>query len=72
MRLSAVEELVISRKRRYKSYWRAKADWYWLYRLLQEMAELIGSLLRIHKDSPRHELEQIASICMNWLEKGAG
>jgi len=69
MRLSLVEELTIRRKRRYKNYWRDKSDWYWLYRLLQEVAELTGSLLGIHKDSPRHELEQIASICMNWIER---
>lgn len=69
MRITAVEELVIRRKRHYKHYWRDAPDWYWLWRLLQELAELTGALLRIHSHSPRHELEQIASISMNWMEK---
>ena len=71
MRITAVEELVIRRKRRYKSYWRDASDWYWLWRLLQEMLELVGVLLGIHDDPVSHKLAQIASICINWMEKRA-
>ncbi len=71
MRLSVVEELVIKQKRRYKNYWRDKSEWYWLYKLLFEIRELVSALLGIHKRSVRYELEQIASICMNWMEKGS-
>lgn len=71
MKITAVEELVIRRKRRYKSYWRDASDWYWLWRLFQEMLELVGVLLGIHGDPASHELGQIASICMNWMEKRA-
>ncbi len=70
MKVTAVEELVIKRKRRYKEHWRGASDWYWLRRLLEEVFELVAALLRLHKDSPLHELEQIASICMNWMERG--
>ena len=69
MRVSLVEELVIKQKRKYKNFWRDKSEWYWLYRLLLEVRELISALLGVHKDPVRHELEQIAAICMNWLER---
>lgn len=71
MRITAVEELVIRRKRRYKNYKNYESDWRRLLRLLEEVAELIGSLIGIHKDPVSHELGQIASICMNWMEKRA-
>jgi len=69
MRITAVEELVIRRRRRHKHYWCDASDWYWLWRLFQEMIELVAALLGIHKDTVSHELEQIASISMNWIEK---
>jgi hypothetical protein len=53
----------------YKDKWRNRSDYYWLWRLLQEVFELIGTLLHVHKDSPDWELRQIASICANWMEK---
>lgn len=54
---------------KYKFYWQNKSNWYWAWRLFQEFVELIGSLLHIHKDPPKWELLQIASICVNWMYK---
>lgn len=69
MRLTVVEELTIIRKRKYANYWKTRSKWYWLWRLLQETAELVGAVAGIHKDSPQHEREQIAAICMSWSER---
>lgn len=69
MRLTLVEQLVVTRKRKYAHYWREQSEWYWYWRLLGEVVELALSLLGLHKDTPPHELEQIASIAMNWQEK---
>lgn len=60
---------VIRMRNKYKDYWKDKSDWYWFFRLLLELLELAGSLLKIHKDPPEWELTQIASICINWLHK---
>lgn len=54
---------------KYKFYWQHKSNWYWAWRLFQEFIELIGSLLYIHKNPPKWELIQIASICINWMYK---
>jgi hypothetical protein len=56
-------------RNKYKTYWRNKSDWYWMWRLFQEVCELFGSLLRIHKDPVKWELMQIAAICLNWMYK---
>ena len=69
MRVSAVEELVIKRKRKSKNYWRDKSEWYWLRKLLGKLAGLTWYTARRHPFLTREELEQIASICMNWLER---
>jgi len=62
VRLTATEELVIRRKRRRKNYWRDASDWFWLWRLSEEIIELILALLGFHEDTPSHELEQIAAM----------
>ena len=64
-----VERLVISHRRKYITYWKECSDWYWLFRLFQEVLELAGSLIGLHKHKPEDELKQIASICINWLGK---
>src|SRR3990172_9587605 len=59
---------VIKLKEKYREKWRDRSQWYWAWRLCQEVAELIGSLLHIHHDSVDWELMQISTIGMNWLE----
>lgn len=54
---------------KHKTYWRDKSDWYWMWRLSQEVLELFGSLIGLHKDPVKWELMQIAAICMNWMYK---
>ena len=60
---------VINYKRKYESLWRDRCDAYWLERLAQEVDELKESLNGMHGDSPEWEIRQIASICINWLER---
>ena len=55
-------------KERYKDQWRDKPQSYWLARLMQEVGELGSSLVGDHDDSVEHELKQIITIGMNWLE----
>jgi hypothetical protein len=56
-------------RNKYKFHWRNKSDWYWMWRLTQEVFELFGSLLGLHKDPARWELMQIAAISLNWMYK---
>ena len=53
----------------HRHLWRDEGDHYWLARLQQEVAELVLALDGQHDDPPSHELGQIATICINWLEK---
>lgn len=53
----------------YRIHWRDRSDWYWFYRLVQEVCELFGALLSVHGHSPEMEIKQIAGICVNWYEK---
>ena len=69
MKLWLAEQKVILNRRVYKSHWRNKDDQYWLARLLEEVAELGMALQNEHEHTPEIELTQIASICVNWLEK---
>lgn len=59
---------VIRLKKKYEEYWRDKPESYWFAKLIQECGELGSSLVGDHGDTPDHELEQIAAICLNWLE----
>lgn len=63
-----VTQEVIYLKIKYKDQWRDMPESYWLMRLMQELGELASSLANDHEDSPDHELKQIASIALNWLE----
>lgn len=51
---------------KYRRSWLDRSNWYWFYRLCQEVFELFGCLLGVHKDPPEWEMMQIAAICMNW------
>lgn len=64
-----VIEAVIRMKETYVAYWQERPDSFWFARLIQECGELGSSLIGDHVDTPEHELMQIASICLNWLEK---
>ena len=48
--------------------WRDRGNWYWFLGLLEEVVELALSLVGLHGDPPEHELRQVASICLNWLD----
>ena len=65
-------DLVMSLAYNHAETWRDKDNSYWLARLMQEVGELASSLVGDHDDSPEHELRQIASIALNWLELRAG
>lgn len=62
---------VIALKQQYAEKWRDKPESYWLMRLIQEIGELASALANDHEHTPDHELEQIASITLNWLEMRA-
>lgn len=62
-------ESVLYYQKKYKDYWTSKNNFYWFYRLFQEVTELFLALLRLHRHKPELELIQIASICLNWLNK---
>ena len=63
------DRVVVEMSKEKEKLWRDKDDAYWLCRLLQEMGELSSSLIGDHPDPPELELCQIASICLNWLDK---
>ncbi len=52
---------------RYSHHWHNRSIIYWFYRLLREVFELGLALLKIHSEPPEHELVQIASICINFI-----
>jgi len=54
-------------QKRHKKRWREETDEYWLISLIEEVSELSLSLRGKHKHSPKTELIQICSICINWL-----
>ena len=60
---------VLRLKREHLDTWRDRPDSYWFMRLSQEVGELGGSLVGDHPHPPEWELMQIASICLNWLDK---
>ena len=63
-----VDDIIKWKRLKYQYYWRDKSKWYWLWRLFQEVWELMGCLIGYHKDRAEHELIQIASIAANFLE----
>lgn len=60
---------VLELRNKHSQTWRGQPDLYWFARLVQEVGELGSALVGDHDDSPEWELKQIASICLNWLEK---
>lgn len=65
--LRKVVDKVRSRSVAHQTTWVDQPDSYWTARLMQEVGELASALVGDHADSPDWELEQIASICINWL-----
>lgn len=59
---------VMALKAHHADKWQDQPDSYWFARLAQELGELGSSLVGDHDDTPEHELRQIASIALNWLE----
>lgn len=59
---------VLELKYKHRKTWRNKPEWYWALMLLEEVGELLLSLLGLHRHPPELELKQIATIAMNWLE----
>lgn len=66
--MSEVLNQVLALKEKRGTHWRDQDEHYWIARLMQEVGELSSSLVGDHLDSPDHELRQIASIALNWLE----
>lgn len=60
---------VLELMEKHSTTWRDKPDSYWFARLVQEIGELGSSLVGDHPHPPEWELEQIAAIALNWLEK---
>lgn len=67
-KMQDVEQEVVFLRRQHLRTWRDKPIWYWVLRLLEEVAELVLSLAGLHKGPPRWELTQIAAICINFIE----
>ena len=61
-------KILLDYKRRFRDYWRDEPENYWFMRLMQEIGELADTFTGETQDDRAHELRQIASICMNWLE----
>jgi len=66
--LAEILVLISYKTNRSLNTWRSRSQLYWLWRLLGEIFELALSLVGLHKHSPEQELDQIAAICMNWLD----
>ena len=49
--------------------WRDRGELKWAIGLLEEVIELMLSLVGLHRGPPEWELQQIAAIAWNWLEK---
>lgn len=61
-------DYVLQFKWAHRYNWRDKSDAYWFDRLIKEITELQAALFSYHRDSAEHELAQVASICLNWLD----
>ncbi len=66
-----IETSVIELKRRHAKTWREKSDLFWFFGLCEEVFELAGAMLGLHRGPVEWELTQISTIAMNWLEKRA-
>ena len=54
----------------HRDTWQNLSKEKWLSGLQEEVSELTLALNGEHKDSPTHELIQIAGIAINWLIRG--
>lgn len=63
-----VHKRIVLLKDKHRQTWRDRDEGYWFQQLVGEVGELGLSLANDHEHTPDHELEQIAAICMNWLE----
>lgn len=61
-------DLVAAKAIQHRYNWRGETESYWLQRLMQEVGELASVMAGDHTDTIEHELTQIASICVNWLD----
>lgn len=61
-------QIVENKANQHKAKWRDQPETYWLARLMQEVGELASVMAGDHDDTIEHELVQIASICINWLD----
>lgn len=61
-------EKVLVLKNYHQQTWREKPEWYWMLSLAEEVVELMLSLMHLHAGPVEWELQQIASIALNWLE----
>ena len=65
-------EMVIEQRDKHAETWRDKPDWFWFVSLMEEIIELGLALVGQHNHSPEHEMAQISSICINWIDKRKG
>ena len=67
--LYPVEDRVLRLRRKCQLFWLNKSNLYWWWRFLLEFLELTFALIGWHKHEPDLELEQLAAIAINWLDK---
>lgn len=60
---NVIDQYAIHRK---SKTWYDKPNWYWAWRLVREVIELLLSLIGLRRTSVEWELMRIASTCMNW------
>ena len=72
-RFSSLESVIILfNSHKSRGTWREENDSYWLAGLVEEIGELAEALLEDDPSNADHELRQIASIALNWLDKREG
>lgn len=72
-RFSSLESVIILfNSHKSRGTWREKDDLYWLAGLMEEAGELAESLIEDDQQNADHELRQIASTALNWLDKREG
>jgi len=69
--LSYEQRCALALQNAHRATWRDKSDWCWLWQFLKEVWELVGTLAGWHHHSTSSELQQIASIAINWMEMRA-
>ena len=78
VRRETIEELLsptqravldLQQEHRQKRTWHHRPEAYWMMRLIEEVGELASSIAGRHEHAPDLELQEIASICLSWLER---